>query len=107
MSKLSSYPNMYPEILEAIHLMYEDHPDVEVDCLLYLTELRDNWTRTAELSNQAINKLEEMGRCPYCGEPMQVYHYQEPHPELDGYPMENMSEPYCPNCDTNVGGWDD
>lgn len=107
MSKLSSYPNMYPEILEAVHLMFEDHPEVEVDCLLYLTELRDNWTRTAELSNQAFEKLEEMGRCPYCGEPMQVYHYQEPHPELDGCPMENMSEPYCPNCDTNVGGWDD
>lgn len=107
MPKLSSYPNMYPEVLEAIHLMYEDFPDVEVDCLLYLTELRDNWSRAAELSNQATNKLEEMGRCPCCGELMQVYHYQEPHSELDGCPMENMSESYCPNCDTNVGGWDD
>ena len=104
MSKLSSYPNMHPEVLDAIHLMYEDHPDVEVDCLLYLTELRDNWTRTAELSNQAFDKLEEMGRCPYCGELMQYHHYQEPHPELDECPMENMSELYCPNCDTNVGG---
>ena len=45
MSKLPSYPNMYPEILESIHLMYKDNPDVEVDCLLYLTELRDRWTR--------------------------------------------------------------
>lgn len=104
MSKLSSYPNMYPEVLDAIHLMYEDHLDVEVDCLLYLTELRDNWSRTAELSNQAMKQLEEMGRCPYCGEPMQVYHYKEPHPELDGCPMENMSETYCPNCD--IGGVD-
>ena len=104
MSNLSSYPNMYHEILEAIHLMYEDHPDVEVDCLLYLTELRDNWSRTAELSNQAFEKLEEMGRCPYCGELMQVYHYKEPHPELDGCPMEDMTEPYCTNCD--IGGGD-
>lgn len=104
MSKLPYYPNMYPEVFEAIHLMYEDHPDVEVDCLLYLTELRDNWTRTAELSNRALEKLEEMGRCPYCGELMQVYHYQEPHPELDGCPMENMTETYCPNCD--IGGED-
>ena len=104
MSKLTSYPNMWPEVLEAIHLMYEDHPDVEVDCLLYLANLRDNWTRAAELSNQAISMLEDMGRCPYCGEPMQVYHYKEPHPELDGCPMENMGEHYCPNCD--IGGVD-
>lgn len=107
MSKLSSYPNMYPEILEAIHLMYEDYPDVEIDCYLYLTELGDNRDYVMQLSNKAFEKLEDMGRCPYCGELMQVYHYQEPHPELDGCPMENMSEPYCSNCDTNVGGWDD
>ena len=105
MSKLSSYPNMHPEVLDAIHLMYEDHPDVEVDCLLYLTELRDNWTRTDELSNQAFDKLEEMGRCPYCGELMQYHHYQEPHPELDECPMENMSELYCPNCDIGGDGY--
>lgn len=105
MSKLTSYPNMWPEVLEAIHLMYEDHPDVEVDCLLYLANLRDNWTRAAELSNQAISMLEDMGRCPYCGEPMQVYHYKEPHTELDGCPMENMSEPYCPNCDIGGDGY--
>ena len=104
MSKLSSYPNMWLEILEAVHLSYEDNPELEVDCLLYLTELRDNWTRTAELSNQAINKLEEMGRCPYCGEPMQINRYKEPHPELDGCPMEEIAEPYCPNCD--IGGVD-
>lgn len=102
MSKLPSYPNMYPEVLEAIHFMYEDHPDVEVDCLLYLSELRDNWPRTDELSNQAVSKLEEMGRCPSCGEPMQYYRYQQPHPELDGCPMERMSELCCPNCD--IGG---
>lgn len=102
MSNLSSYPNMYPEILEAVHGYFEDYPEVEVDCLLYLTELRDNWTRTAELSNQAVKQLEEKGRCPYCGEPMQYYRYQEPHTELDGCPMENMIEPYCPNCD--IGG---
>lgn len=104
MSKLSSYPNMYPEILDAIHYIFEDMPDVEIDCLLYLTELRDNWSRTAELSNKAIERLEDMGRCSYCGEEMSYHHYQEPHPELDGCPMENMSELYCPNCD--IGGED-
>lgn len=99
MSKLPSYPNMYPEVLDAIHLMYEDYPDVEVDCLLYLTKLRDDWSRIAELSNQAYNKLEEMNRCPYCGELMQVYHYQEPHTELDECPYEDLYESVCPNCD--------
>lgn len=99
MSKLPSYPNMYPEILEAIHLMYEDNPDVEVDCLLYLTELRDRWTRVNELSTEASIKLSKMGRCKYCGEPMQYHHHKEPHPELDGCPMEDMTEIYCPNCD--------
>ena len=105
MSKLSSYPNMYPEILEAVHGYFEDHPDVEVDCLLYLTELQDNWNRAIELSSQAINRLEEMDRCPCCGEQMQYYHYKEPHPELDGCPMEDMTEPYCPNCDIGGDGY--
>lgn len=99
MSKLLSYPNMYPEILEAIHLMYEDNPDVEVDCLLYLTELRDRWVRVNELSTEASIKLSTMGRCKYCGELMQYHHHKEPHPELDGCPMEDITEIYCPNCD--------
>ena len=97
-------PNMQPEIIEAIHGYFEDYPDVEVDCYLYLTELADNRDYTMQLSNKAFERIEEMGRCPYCGELMQYYHYQEPHPELDGCPMENMSELYCPNCDINVGG---
>lgn len=99
MSKLSSYPNMWPEILEAIHLMYEDYPEVEVDCYLYLTELSENRDCAMKLSNKAFEKLEDMGCCPCCGEPMQIYHYKEPHPELDGCPMEDMTEIYCPNCD--------
>ena len=99
MSKLSSYPNMYPEVLEAIHLMYEDDPWIEVDCYLYLSELRDNWERTAKLSDMAVNKIEDMGRCPNCGELMQVRHYREPHPELDGCPYEDLYEAICPNCD--------
>ena len=104
MPKLPSYPNMWPEILEAVHLQYEDYPDLEVDCLLYLTELRNNWARTTELSNEAFNKLKEMNRCPYCGELLKAHHYKEPHPELDGCPMEDMTELYCPNCD--IGGVD-
>ena len=105
MSKLSSYPNMYPEVLEAIHLMFEDYPNVEVDCLLYLSKLRDNWPRTAELSNEATKDLIKMNRCPYCGEKMQMAQHREVHMELEGFPTEIVCESYCPNCDT--GSFDD
>lgn len=104
MIKQQSFPTMCPEVLEAVHLIYEDFPEVETDCLLYLTELHYNPNKVVQLSNAAMDTLKEMGRCPYCGELMQVYHYQEPHPELDGCPMEDMYEPYCPNCD--IGGGD-
>ena len=99
MSKLLSYPNMCSEILEAIHLMYEDDPQIEVDCYLCLSELRDNFKRTVELSDMAINRIEDMGRCPDCGELMQARHYREPHPELEGCPYEDLYEHICPNCD--------
>lgn len=98
MSVKNSTPNMYPEVLEAIQIAFKDKPEIEIDCLLYLTSLKDAWERTEELSDRAFYLLEEMNRCPYCGEQMQVYYYQEPHPELDGCPMENRAEPYCPNC---------
>lgn len=104
MIDLSSFPNMCPEVLEAVHLIYEDFPEGETDCLLYLTGLQYNPDKVTQLSNEAMNALEEMHRCPYCGEPMKVYHYQEPHPELDGFPIEDMYESYCPNCD--IGGDD-
>ena len=31
-----NYPSMIGEIIEAIHLIYEDYPDVEADCYLCL-----------------------------------------------------------------------
>ena len=95
-------PNMIPEIIEAIHLMYEDEPEIEVDCLLCLSNLRGNLELSGKLADASEMKLEDMGRCSYCGEILQLHHYKEPHPELDGYPMEDMTELYCPNCD--IGG---
>lgn len=104
MSKLFYYPDMSYEVLEAIHLMYEDDPSVEVDCLLYLSGLMDDNKQVSQISSHAANKLEEMDRCANCGELLQAHHYKEPHPELDGCPMEDMVEWYCPNCD--IGGVD-
>lgn len=97
-------PNMSSEIIEAIHLMYEDDPDVEVDCLLCLSGLRGNLELSRKLADVAELKLEDMGRCIYCGEQLNIRHYKEPHPELDGCPMEDMTKLYCPNC--NLGGDD-
>lgn len=94
-----NYPNMEPEVLEAVHLMYEDDPEVEVDCLMYLKSLKDDDIKTRNLSFKVENVLEKMNRCPVCGEVMQVHHYKEPHTEVDGCPYENMTETYCPNCD--------
>ena len=99
MSKLSSYPNMVLEIIEAIHLMYEDDPDIEADCLLCLSNLRDNINLSNTFANLAEFKLMDMGRCIHCGELMKMKKFYEPHPELDGCPIENLYEPYCPNCD--------
>ena len=92
---LSSYPNMRFEIMDAIHLMYEDYPEVEIDCLLYLSHPEC----VKELSNMAIDALKEKQRCSHCGGFLETIHYQEPHSELDGCPMEDMTEQYCPNCD--------
>ena len=105
MSKLSSYPNMHPEILEAIHFYFEDYPNVEVDCLLYLSGLMNDSKQVSKLSIVAIDALGDMGRCACCGELLQTHHYKEPHPELDGCPMEDVVERYCPNCD--IGGGED
>ena len=98
-------PNMLPELLEAIHETFVDYPDVEVDCLLYLSSLRNNLSWVVELSDRASETLDKMGCCSECGEPLQAYHYKEPHTELDGCLMEDMVEVCCPNCDMPDKKW--
>lgn len=100
---MSNYPNMSYEVLEAVHLMHEDYPDVEVDCLLYLSKLSKNLSEVGRFSNLAKQKLADMERCTNCGEPLQYYHYKEPHPELEGCPMEDMCVLICPTCDLKGG----
>ena len=94
-----NYPNMSPEIIEAILNHFKNDEDIIVDCLLYLSNLRDNKINCEKLSYSSMSELEKMNRCMICGNELQIYKYEEPHPELDGCPMEIMSEPYCPNCD--------
>lgn len=46
-------PNMTPEVLEAIHLMFEDYPNIEADCYLYLSALNTDNYLLSYLSDQA------------------------------------------------------
>lgn len=80
-------PNMSPEVLEAIHLMFEDYPDIEADCYLYLSALNKDNYLLSYLSDQAKNELNRMNRCVVCGD------------ELDYRDKKNVNEWYCPNCD--------
>ena len=100
-------PNMGPEIIEAIHLMHEDMPELETDCYLCLTGLTySNGTPNREMANSlaqyGYNALEEMGRCPRCGTLYETQKIIERHDELDGMPMSVLYEKYCPSCDI---GW--
>lgn len=81
------------EVIEAVHLQYEDDPDFEADCMVFLANCgADYW-----LKQYAEDRLKEMGRCIYCGGKLQTYHFREYHDETMDY--EDMYELYCPNCD--------
>ena len=87
------------EVLDAIHLMYEDEPDVEADCYLYLSCLLSDKAKAKDLMERAQIALGEMGRCPYCGDKLECVTYKEVHTELDDCPVELIREEYCPHCD--------
>lgn len=92
------FPNMYPEVLDAVHLMYEDNPDVEADCMLYLMNLHDNERGLAQLEGMAMKRLEDMGRCTICGEQLQPVTYYLAHPEISPGCQEEIVDQWCPNC---------
>ena len=85
-------PNMKSEVLEAIHLMFEDDPDIECDCYRYLASLHKNSTKTFALQLAALGEIEDMGYCSACGNRLENYS----HKTEDG---ETLVEVYCPNCD--------
>ena len=60
---------MKSEIIDAIHLMYEDHPEIETDCYLYLISLKQDElkNRRNSLAACAQEQLINMGRCILCG----------------------------------------
>ena len=101
---MDNIPNMIGEILETIHLMYEDYPDVETDCLLFLQGLHESPELLFMLKNKATNALIERMRCPNCGNVLKTYHYKEIHDELPERPSEDMYDLYCPVCDLGKVG---
>lgn len=93
------FPNMQGEVLEAIHLMYEDYPDVEADCYLYLESLDGSLDRQRAVSIAGMKALSEMGRCVKCGNLLVSHYTTEVHNELEGHPAEPIVEMVCPVCD--------
>ena len=96
---MPSYPNMILEIFDAIDIAFANEPDIKADCLVYLMSLQHDDERVINLGVKASKVLDEMNRCNICGKELKSITYKEPHPELDGCPMEEMTEVYCPNCD--------
>ena len=92
-------PNMTAEVLESIHLMFEDNPEVEVDCLLFLSKLDQNLDHVIALSTKAHNTLKDQNRCVNCGEKLETYFHKENHRGVDGDYVEEIGESFCPNCD--------
>lgn len=97
-------PNMIGEVLEAVHLMYEDYPDVETDCMVFLANMDKDPHLIFKLHQGATQRLLDMGRCPTCGNKLEYAQYAEVHDELPERPIEYFSESYCPKCDLPKGG---
>lgn len=89
-----TYPHMIYEVIDAIHLMYEDHPDVETDCMLYLKNVL-----TSDNDLAPIEKwFEDKNKCSRCGSDFTYYEYTQYHGDEIG--SEVIQEVVCPNCDT-------
>lgn len=99
MPNLAKAPIMISEVIEAVHLMYEDNPDVELDCMLFLQGLSGEYGRIRTAVDQWFI---DHNRCEICGSKLQSYTYQEPHPELDGNPVEILTDVLCPKCEWSV-----
>lgn len=94
----SNYPKMMTEVIEAVHQTYVDNPEVEADCMVYLMRLAVTLGDTRAMLDLTAWFVEH-DRCDICGGLMSHYSFQEPHPELDGCPVETITEPYCAACD--------
>lgn len=95
------YPDMEQEILDAVHLMYEDTPNIEAKCYLYLKSLKYSEharNRLTSLSVNAEQSLIDMGRCRFCGNKLRIRKYKQIHTELGPNVYEINNYYYCPEC---------
>lgn len=83
------------DIIDAIHLAYEDDPAMEAQCLAYLANLMPS--QQATLTHDCGEALTRACRCRKCGAVMELHHGKEWHEETRDY--ESYVEAYCPHCD--------
>lgn len=84
---------MISEILDAIKEQYKDDPDIMGGCYLLLGGLCEDKNTMALLAGDARQRLYEMRRCAWCGEPLRYKMTYQSHGE--GM-MEPMYEAFCP-----------
>lgn len=84
------------EVIEAIKDYYKNDEEIMVGCLVYMRHtLQDNKPLRWSLEED----ITELGYCYECGEQLVTHTYMERHTELDGNPIEYVSETLCPRCD--------
>lgn len=89
------YPNMLYEVMDAIHLMYEDHPEVEIDCMRWLVvALANDYD-----SMKVVEWFDEKHLCMECGNHLATCNTKDYHPECGPGVYEVYTSYYCPECD--------
>lgn len=83
------------EIIDGLHLAYEDDPALEAECLAYLANMTPN--EQVMLAHDCAKALDHDCRCRKCGQVMELHHGKEWHEETRDY--ESYVEAYCPHCD--------
>ena len=87
-------PNMLYEVMEAIHLMYEDEPTVETDCMMWL---KNNVKQ--EIDSFVVDDwFDEKHLCSDCGNRLETCNTRDYHPECGEGVYEIYTTYYCPEC---------
>ena len=91
-------PRMVGELFDSIENLFSNDEEIMADVYVYLANLPFDLNEVQYLSQQAMIKLDKMDRCTRCGDKLRFLEIKEPHPELDGCPVEILTDAYCENC---------